>query len=351
MRVWIKGGWLLLFLLILQPSLSPARTAPCEGVKRARVTVVVDLSRYGPQDPAELWLPYPVSDRYQCITDVEIKGTFTKHGFYTDRRYGNPILYAYWPRGRAERRLELSFEVLRKERCEGGAPSKEGVPIESVLFADYLQGSRLAPINSELKRLALEITEGKTGTLAKAKAVYTWVAENMRRDPGTRGCGRGDVCLLLAKRSGKCADIHSVFVALLRAARIPAREVFGLRLAPSGEAVLTTSQHCWAEFYVPGYGWYAADPGDYLKALKEKGLKAESAEAKRLFDYYFGAVDPLRVRLSTGRDVELEPPPESGPLNYFMYPLAEVGEIVPDPLNPEAFRYRIVQEAPKEVER
>ena len=59
--------------------------------------------------------------------------------------------------------------------------------------------------------------------------IYDWTCENTYRDPKTRGCGAGDVCALLKNPGGKCADIHSVFVALARAAGVPAREVFGIR--------------------------------------------------------------------------------------------------------------------------
>ena len=46
---------------------------------------------------------------------------------------------------------------------------------------------------------------------------------------------------------GKCADIHSVFVALARAAGVPAREIFGLRLPSGKTGEITKWQHCWAE--------------------------------------------------------------------------------------------------------
>ena len=54
----------------------------------------------------------------------------------------------------------------------------------------------------------------------------------MERDNSVLGCGDGDVEKILTTGvlKGKCTDINSVFVALARAAGIPAREIFGIRL-------------------------------------------------------------------------------------------------------------------------
>ena len=57
--------------------------------------------------------------------------------------------------------------------------------------------------------------------------------------------------------------------------------------------------------------------------------------------YFFGGVDPYRVRLSEGRDLQLTPAQAGGPVNYLMYPYAEVGGQVIDWLDPKGFAYTI----------
>jgi hypothetical protein len=41
-------------------------------------------------------------------------------------------------------------------------------------------------------------------------------------------------------------------------------------------------------------------------------------------DYFFGHHDENRLELSRGRDLRLVPPQQGPPLNFFVYPYAEV---------------------------
>ncbi len=187
--------------------------------------------------------------------------------------------------------------------------------------------------------LAREIAAGKRGALARARAVYDWVVGNIRRDPDVPGCGLGLVEATLAARRGKCADTSSVFVALARAAGVPAREVFGLRLGRQGETDLTDGHHCWAEFYLPGAGWIPVDPADALRLTQAKPL--EPAAVKRYRDYYFGAVDEYRIVLERGGRGLLFAEGNAQKVNYFMYPYAEADGRPLDYCRPKAFRYTI----------
>lgn len=300
-----------------------------------------DLSQHALTEEAELWVPYPVSDENQLIENVTIQGNFSESGIYTDREHGTTILYARWDKGAPARSLDFQFDVTRNEVIRKDFPSQEPAwnPAD---YAEYLQPTSYGPTDGEIKKLADRITAGQTTVLGKAEAIYDWTCENMFRDPDTVGCGTGDVCSLLKTRGGKCTDIHSVYVALARAAGVPAREILGLRQGKKEGQELTSWQHCWAQFFLPGYGWVPVDPADVRKMMLKHDLTLEDQKTKDYRSYFWGGIDPYRIKLSVGRDITLNPKQQGQPLNTFGYPYAEIGGKALDFYNPAQFSYTII---------
>jgi len=320
-------------LLILSMAAVPG-VSGAKG-KQGIITVTVDLNAPAGAKQVRLWIPYPMSDEYQRITDVAVQGNYSSMGVYREGRYGASILFAEWDAPAPKRTMTYSFRVMRKEASAKDCSATEH-PVSREEFSLYLSPTRRGPTDGGVAALAARITKGKTSVREKARAIYDWIVENMHRDPTVKGCGLGEVTALLASLGGKCADIHSVFVALARAAGVPAREIFGLRLPPGQEGDITGWQHCWAEFYLPGTGWVPVDPADVRKAILARKISLE--EARPLREYYFGAVDERRVEFGTGRDLVLTPSQAGEPLNYFMYPYAEADGT---PLNEDLYGYNI----------
>ena len=115
--------------------------------------------------------------------------------------------------------------------------------------------------------------------VARARAIYEWVVENTYRDPKVIGCGLGDIKVMLetGNLGGKCADLNALFVGLARSAGIPARDVYGVRVADSAtwkslgrSGDITKAQHCRAEFYDASLGWVPVDPADVRKVVLEE---------------------------------------------------------------------------------
>jgi len=297
-----------------------------------------DLSAQAPDKEVRLWLPYPISSEYQDISEIKIIGDFEESGVYADKKYQTPMLYARWPVGKKSRHLSLSFKAVRQEVLRRNFPAAESAwsPTDYKL---WLSPSSLGPIDGQVKELSDEIVKGKNGVLNRARAIYDWTCENMYREPATVGCGKGDVCSLLKTPGGKCTDIHSVFVALCRAAGIPAREIFGIRLAKKPIQDITKWQHCWAEFYLPGYGWVPVDPADVRKLMLKRNLNLADQGAKDLKSYFWGGWDAYRVKLAVGRDLTLSPPQAGGLVNTLGYPYAEAAGIPLDFYDPGSFSY------------
>ena len=170
--------------------------------------------------------------------------------------------------------------------------------------------NRLVTLSPQVRKIAGEVTKGKITTLAKARAIYDYVFDNVSYDKTVPGYGQGDterVCLL---KAGNCTDFHSLFISLARASDIPAKFVIGVPISQEKKGELS-NYHCWAEFYEEKLGWV---PVDISEAWKDPSKK----------EYYFGAIDNSRLEFSHGRDITLEPAQTGVPLNYFIYPYAEL---------------------------
>lgn len=315
----------------------------CNGwANTASGTIIMafDLSAHSHDKDTQLWIPYPTTDKYQEITNIHVDGNYISSGVYTDSTFQTPMLYARWDSGTKNRKLTFSFDVKRQEIISSPFPEKEAAwdPADYALF---LSPTRFGPIDGEVKKLAEKITAGQTTVLAKAKAIYDWTVENTYRNPETRGCGFGDVYKLLKEPGGKCVDISSIYVALARAAGVPAREVFGIRQGKKAVEDISMWQHCWAEFYLPGYGWVPVDPADVRKAMLKQDLTFLDAKTEEYKKYYWSGIDPYRIKLSEGRDLTLNPPQSGQVINYLMYPFAQIGNKTIDWLDPDTFKYQI----------
>lgn len=306
-------------VLLLAPAPGAAADAPRQ--RQGRVTMEVQVKAPEGAREVRVWIPYPVSDADQEITGAAVTGNPTATGVHKDPGSGSSILYAEWKGAAGERRLTYAFtvlrrEVLHRELADAGEKTPRGE------LAEHLDLSWLGGSEQRIREQAAAVVGDRTSTLEKARAIYEWVADNMRRDPDAKACGSCDVERLLSARMGKCADVHTVFVALCRAAGVPARDLWGIRLPKEKEGDMTKRQHCWAEFFLPGTGWVPVDVADVHKVVLERKLSA--AEAKSLPEraYFFGSIEENRVLLGSARGA-LTPPQAAGPLVYFMYPYAE----------------------------
>ena len=125
------------------------------------------------------------------------------------------------------------------------------------------------------------------------------------------GWGKGDAVYACDARTGNCTDFHSYFIALCRAVDIPARFAIGAAIPSARDSGGVDGYHCWAEFYTDGKWW----PVDISEGDKYSSLAT----------YYFGHHPANRIELSRGRDLVLEPGPDSGPINFLAYPVLEIG--------------------------
>lgn len=259
----------------------------------------------------ELWIPVPHDDPYQRVSAVQVRTPYPYKLATGDQ--GNQILHLEVDRPKESSvPVELTFEAIRKERVQtlvrqaGAAATPAGLD-------RWLQPDRLVPIDDKIRGWAREVVDAahaKTD-LEMARAIYNHVVATVKYDKTGKGWGNGDIYYACEARRGNCTDFHAIFIGYARAVGIPARFAIGFPLPADRGAGQIAGYHCWAEFYAKGIGWVPVDASE-----------AGKNPAKR--EYFFGHHDEDRIELSKGRDVVLTPKQHGDPLNYFVYPYAEV---------------------------
>lgn len=294
---------------------------------------------------SKIWLPLPKSRPYQYLTSDIINSGNYNEIYLSD--FETNSLYASFSNVKAELTTKFSIKTHDRITDFSKVNFNENEKLDESI-AKYLKPSEHIFTSGIVKEYALKITKGIKGDLEKARAIYNWVALNFTRDESVIGCGIGDAKAILESKKlyGKCTDISSVFVALLRSINIPARECFGIRLGESrfyaamgSKENITKAQHCRAEFYLKGYGWIPCDPADVAKVKLSLKLDNNDSQIQKLIEFQFGNWEMCWCEFNTQRDFVLTPRPAQAPLNNFGYVYAEVDSNTLDYYSPSEFVY------------
>ena len=274
-----------------------------------------------------VWFPLAHSDAFQEVKVLSATGDLPLKKTH-ESRFANEIYYAEASKAAAsELHFEVIYDVVRHERLTLGvsAPHLAEVQLNSRERKEDLAPDKLVPTTGLPAELAVKVTAGKNTPLAKARAIYDYVFDNMKYDKTGTGWGRGDVLYACDAKKGNCTDFHSLFISMARSQGIPARFEIGFPLPPDKHSGDIAGYHCWADFFEPEHGWVPVDISEAWKHQEKK-------------DYFFGAHDDNRVQFSVGRDLVLSPKQDGEPLNYFVYPYVEVGgEAYPNVSNAFSF--------------
>ena len=255
------------------------------------VTFEVNLKDAANSKKAELWLPYPVSDANQDITDMNFKADkAARIGVEKDSKSGAVYLHATWLNPSETPTLTMTFKV--NSHYSKNKNIHETSKIFPAEVLKYLEATPSLPIDKGFCAEASMEFINKESILEKAQGVYNWVIAHTFRDESVKeGCGLGLPIRTISEKDGggKCADISSVFVALARASGIPTRDVYGLRVDPAKSGEITGNYHCWTEFYLPGTGWVMADPADVRKKMLNENLEDVNDPASKKWAEFSGA--------------------------------------------------------------
>lgn len=272
---------------------------------RATYTATVNGIPEGTKEVV-VWVPLPASKGPQSVRDVTIDSPY-KWTRYHDAIYGNEYVVAKIANPPMDLSVPVRFTAVREE-VEFGHPYDTKATARD--RERELEANKLVTLSPRVRKLADELTAGKTGPMDQAHAIYDYLVATMKYDKTIPGWGKGDTERACDIKAGNCTDFHSLFISLARAKGIPARFVIGFPLTAKDGMV--KGYHCWAEFWVKGKGWI---PVDASEASKSSDPKVRA--------FLFGNLDADRVQFTMGRDLVLKPK-TSEPLNYFIYPHAEV---------------------------
>ena len=331
------------------------RALAAEGWRTFETVTRVEVLNSGGKSLA--WVPLPLAESSDWFRDLSSSwsGNASEAGIERDGKYGARMLAAEWRAELSSPVVEVTSRFMTRDRAVDLSRRPDpALRLAAAEMAFHTAPTDLIPTDGIVRETALEVTRRARTDVQKARAIYEWVVDNTFRDPKTRGCGWGDIKSMLESGNlgGKCGDLNAMFVGLARAAGIPARDVYGVRVAPSkygykslgaGSPNISKAQHCRAEFFAEGYGWVPVDPADVRKVILEEPpgkLAIDDPKVVAARKRLFGAWEMNWLAYNTAHDVAL--PGSSGPkLPYLMYVNAESGGERRDQLEPETVKYRI----------
>jgi len=258
-----------------------------------------------------VWIPYPHDTPAQKVEVTSVDAPYPVR-IETEPEYGNSILYLEADHPKAETiPIVMEARVRRTEELARDLPPGDSDAAVPDKIKRWLEPDRLVPIDGRIAKLAQEVTDGKTTELAEARSIYDYVVDTMSYDKSGEGWGHGDIYWACDIKRGNCTDFHALFTGLNRAVGIPARFSIGFPIPPDRGEGEIGGYHCWASFWLKGYGWVPVDASEAKKHPDKR-------------QYFFGAHDENRVEFTRGRDIVLSPKQDGEPLNFFVYPYVEV---------------------------
>jgi transglutaminase-like putative cysteine protease len=330
-------------------------TAAAQGNSWRTYEVVTKLEIANPSGISRAWVPLPYTTKTDWHTPLG--NTWAGNGqmkTIIEPKYGAEMLYVEWHEGEKVPVLEVISRFATRDRIVNFSRPNSNVPsLSRAEMKLYTESTEFIPTDGIVRETAQDITRHARTDIEKAYAIYEWVVDNTFRDPKVKGCGWGDIKTMLETRyfGGKCGDLNALFVGLARSVGVAARDIYGVRIAPSqwgykslglGSNNASKGQHCRAEFFAQGIGWVPVDPADVRKLVLEEppgNLQINDPKVVAARKRLFGAWEMNWLPYNTAHDVIL--PNSLTKVAYLMYPNGETSGKALDQLNPDTFKYTI----------
>ena len=183
-------------------------------------------------------IPVPMDwpEQQVRIVDEDFSPPSTKVRYRTlDKGVQQMLVTIPLLRSGAKARALVTYEIRRRAILPPADPSDLEIPkrVERAVKLYLGPSPYIESRNSRIRSLAKEITAEKAPAWAKVEAIYDYVREHVEYRGGPlKGALRA-----LRDGNGDCEELSSLFIALCRAAGVPARTVW-------------IPGHCYPEFYL-----------------------------------------------------------------------------------------------------
>ena len=244
---------------------------------RVRSTVKMKDEFFSPGMFVRAHLPIPAAcDQQQ---DIRIEKVWPESGIIAPETAGQRTVC--W-----EENLEENHEFLVEYSYLHTAKYKDaynGTGIPGTYDFDLQQQEPHIVFSPYIKALCVELTDGITDPLMKARAFYDFITKNMYYTFMPDYITQENLAENCAKSyTGDCGVLAVLFLTLCRCAGIPAQWQSGMSVEPD-----FIGAHDWVRFYVEPYGWMFADPS--------YGTSSTRAGNEERRQFYFGNLDPFRM--------------------------------------------------------
>jgi len=240
-RRLLQGGLAISTLAAVHPRLGRATDTdpsfnPQPGAWRT-FEIVTQIALVAQGGITQAWVPLPslhADDWIRPLAD-EWQVSGGRAAALRVGRYDVKLLHIQWPEGDRDVSVRIVSRVATRDRAVDLARPGGPAPLNATDRALFLRPTTLIPTDGIVKQTAHVIVAGAANDEEKARLLYEWVVEHTSRNANTAGCGMGDIASMLTTGhlSGKCADLNALFVGMARACGIPARDLYGIRVAPS----------------------------------------------------------------------------------------------------------------------
>ncbi|MBP9837834.1 MAG: transglutaminase domain-containing protein [Proteobacteria bacterium] len=267
------------------------------------------------EGPVDVFIPLAKTDDHQEVISKKIEANISGE-VKTEAKNGNLFWHGHLDKSDGQPiKVSVNYSIVRYDYTKNiknvQLPKKYSAE-ESKELATYLQADKLVPVSGELvEKILKDIKFTDASQVSQVRAIYDYVVDTMEYKKVGTGWGTGSTEWACSQKYGNCTDFHALFISLVRAKGIPAKFGIGFSIPTDKPEGDIAGYHCWAEFYLPKIGWVPVDASEAKKHPEMKEL-------------LFGSHPYDRVQFTTGRDLVLVPELATRPLNFLVYPYAEV---------------------------